>query len=115
MRIEFKVKSTTFKVETPEKRALVEAYCNKITNRTGRTAHKLDSFAKRHSSNPVYPRFKEGTSTAFYVREYERANAYRFGGKSIGGMYESKSMFDTLSTNPQFSQDDSHVEELNHD
>jgi len=113
--IEFKVKSTTFKVRTPEKQALVETYCAKIKRGTGRTAHKLDSFAKRHSSNPVYPCFMEGTSTAFYVREYERVNAYRFAGKSIGGMYESKSLFDTLSTNPQFSQDDSHVEELNHD
>jgi hypothetical protein len=109
--IEFKVKSTTFKVETPEKQALIEAYCNKITNRTGRTSHKLDSFAKRHSSNPVYPCFREGTSTAFYVREYERANDYRFGGKYS----ESSSLFDALSTNPQFTQDDSHIEELNHD
>jgi hypothetical protein len=109
--IEFKVKSTTFKVQTPEKQALIEQYCSKITNRTGRTAHKLDSFAKRHSSNPVYPRFMEGTSTAFYVREYEQANAYRFGGQSIGKDYESSSLFDTLSTNPQFTQDDSHVEE----
>jgi hypothetical protein len=114
--IEFKVKSTTFKVITPEKQALVETYCAKIKRGTGRTAHKLDSFAKPHSSNPVYPRFMEGTSTAFYVREYERANAYRFASNSIWlGMYESKSLFDTLSTNPQFSQDDSHVEELNHD
>jgi len=109
--IEFKVKSTTFKVATPEKQALVEAYCAKITNRTGRVTHKLDSFAKRHSSNPVYPRFMEGTSTAFYVREYERANAYRF-----GGMYsEPSSLFDNLSMNPQYTQDDSHIEELNHD
>jgi hypothetical protein len=107
--IEFKVKSTTFKVATPEKQALVEAYCSKITNRTGRMTHKLDSFAKRHSSNPVYPKFYEGTSTAFYVREYERANAYRFAG-SYG---EPSSLFDTLSTNPQFTQDDTHIEELN--
>jgi hypothetical protein len=113
--IEFKVKSTTFKVATPEKQALIETYCSKITNRTGRVTHKLDSFAKRHSSNPVYPRFMEGTSTAFYVREYERANAYRYGGQSIGKAYESSSLFDTLSTNPQFTQDDSHIEELNHD
>jgi hypothetical protein len=109
--IEFKVKSTTFKVATPEKQALIETYCSKITNRTGRVTHKLDSFAKRHSSNPVYPRFMEGTSTAFYVREYERANAYRY-----GGMYsEPSSLFDNLSTNPQYTQDDSHIEELNHD
>jgi hypothetical protein len=105
--IEFKVKSTTFKVVTPEKQALIEAYCSKIKRGTGRAAHKLDSFAKRHSSNPVYPRFMEGTSTAFYVREYERANAYRFG----GNYSEPSSLFDTLSTNPQFTQDDSHIEE----
>ena len=97
--IEFKVKSTTFKVQTPEKQALIEQYCSKITNRTGR---------KKRQSNPVYPRFIEGTSTAFYVREYERANAYRLGGK-YGG--EPSSLFDSLSTNPQFTQDDSHVEE----
>lgn len=112
--IEFKVKSTTFKVQTPEKQALIEAYCSKITNRTGRKTHKLDSFAKRHSSNPVYPKFREGTSTAFYVREYERANAYRYGGK-----YAEKrgdlSLFDTLSTNPQFTQNGSHIEEVNDD
>jgi hypothetical protein len=106
--IEFKVKSTTFKVATPEKQALVEAYCAKIKRGTGRTAHKLDSFAKRHSSNPVYPRFMEGTNTAFYVREYERVNAYRFG----GNYSEPSSLFDALSTNPQFTQDDTHIEEL---
>jgi hypothetical protein len=104
--IEFKVKSTTFKVVTPEKQALIEAYCAKIKRGTGRTAHKMDSFAKRHSSNPVYPRFREGTSTAFYVREYERSNAYRFAGQG-----EPLSLFDNLSTNPQFTQDDSHIEE----
>ena len=109
--IEFKVKSTTFKVATLEKQALIEAYCSKITNRTGRVTHKLDSFAKRHSSNPVYPRFMEGTSAAFYVREYERVNAYRFG----GNYSEPSSLFDALSTNPQFTQDDSHIEEFNHD
>ena len=105
--IEFKIKSTTFKVETPEKQALIEAYCAKIKRGTGRTAHKLDSFAKRHSSNPVYPRFYDGQSTAFYVREYETLNAYRFGSKYS----EPLSLFDTLSTNPQFTQDDLHVEE----
>ena len=110
--IEFKIESTCYKVATPEKQALIEAYCSKITKRTGRVTHKLDNFAKRHSSNPVYPRFMEGTSTAFYVREYERGNAYRFGGQSIGKDYESRSLFDKLSTNPQFSQDDSHVEEI---
>ena len=109
--IKFKIKSTTFKVATPEKQALIEAYCAKIKRGTGRTAHKLDSFAKRHSSNPVHPRFIEGTSTAFYVREYERANAYRFAGKGV----EPSSLFDALSTNPQFTQDDTHIEELNHD
>jgi hypothetical protein len=109
--IEFKVKSTTFKVETPEKQALIEAYCDKIKRGTGRTTHKLDNFAKRHSSNPVYPCFMEGTSIAFYVREYERSNAYRFGGK----YGEPLSLFDNLSTNPQFTQDDTHIEELNHD
>ena len=104
--INFKVKSTTFKVETLEKQALIEAYCAKIKRGTGRTAHKLDSFAKRHSSNPVYPRFMEGTSAAFYVREYETLNAYRYAGKG-----EVLSLFDNLSTNPQYKQDDSHVEE----
>jgi hypothetical protein len=113
--IEFKVKSTTFKVQTPEKQALIEAYCSKITNRTGRMTHKLDSFAKRHSSNPVDPRFMEGTSTAFYVREYERANAYRYGGQCLGERREPSSLFDNLSTNPQFTQDDSHIEEANDD
>jgi hypothetical protein len=107
--IAFKVKSTTFKVATPEKQVLIEAYCAKIKRGTGRTAHKLDSFAKRHSSNPVYPRFREGASTAFYVREYERANAYRFGSKYS----EPSSLFDNLSTNPQFTQDNSHIEEPN--
>jgi len=109
--IEFKIESTRYKVETPEKQALVEAYCSKIKKATGRTTHKLDSFAKRHSSNPVYPRFMEGTSTAFYVREYERVNAYRF----AGSKGEPLSLFDTLSTNPQFTQDDTHIEEFNHD
>jgi hypothetical protein len=109
--IEFKIKSTTFKVKTPKKQALIEAYCTKIKRGTGRTAHKLDSFAKRHSSNPVYPQFLEGISTAFYVREYERSNAYRFGSKYS----EPSSLIDNLSTNPQYTQDDSHVEELNHD
>jgi hypothetical protein len=109
--IEFKVKSTTFKVSTPEKQALVEAYCSKITNRTGRTTHKLRSFEKQHSSNPVYPRFMEGTSTAFYVREYERLNAHRFEGQCLGKPTKSLSLFDHLSTNPQFTQDDSHIEE----
>lgn len=109
--IEFKIESTRYKVETLEKQALVEAYYSKIKKATGRTTHKIDSFTKRHSSNPVHPRFIEGTSTAFYVREYERANAYRFGGKYS----EPSSLFDTLSTNPQFTQDDTHIEELNHD
>ena len=109
--INFKVKSTTFKVETLEKQALIEAYCAKIKRGTGRTAHKLDSFAKRHSSNPVYPRFMEGTSAAFYVREYETLNAYRFGGTCGGNERDSLSLFDHLSTNPQHTQDDSHVEE----
>lgn len=112
--IEFTYATTRYKVETPEKQALVEAYCAKIKRGTGRTTHNLDNFAKRHSSNPVYPRFMEGTSTAFYVREYERANAYRFAGKSIGGIYKHKSLFDHLSANPQFTQDDSHIEEVNH-
>jgi hypothetical protein len=111
MKIQFKVASTTYTVQSPEKRALVEAYCSKIKKATGRTIHKLDSFTKRHSSNPVYPRFMEGESTAFYVREYERVNAYRF----TGSKGEPLSMFDTLSTNPQFTQDDSHIEEFNHD
>jgi hypothetical protein len=110
--IEFKVKSTTFKVSTPEKQALIETYCSKITKRTGKAIAEKNP---RWSSNPVYPRFMEGTSTAFYVREYERANAYRYGGQSIGKAYESSSLFDTLSTNPQFTQDDTHIEELNHD
>jgi hypothetical protein len=112
--IEFKIESTRYKVETPEKQALVKAYCAKITKRTGRTTHKLDSFAKRHSSNPAYPKFMEGTSTAFYVREYERANAYRFAG-SYGEKRGALSLFDNLSTNPQFTQDDSHIEEANYD
>jgi hypothetical protein len=110
--IEFKVKSTMFKVKTPEKQALIESYCNKIKRGTGRTTHNLDSFTKRHSSNPVYPRFMEGTSTAFYVREYERANAYRFGGECLGKDRVSLSLFDHLSTNPQFTQDNTHIEEL---
>jgi hypothetical protein len=102
--IEFKVNSTTFKVETPEKQALIEAYCAKIKRGTGRSTAPTKPIK---SSNPVYPRFMEGTSTAFYAREYERANAYRF-----GGMYsEPSSLFDHLSTNPQFTQDDSHLEE----
>ena len=105
----FSIASTTFSVKTPERRAEIEAYCDKITRRTGRTGHKLDNFAKRYSSNPIYPRFMEGTSTAFYVREYERANAYRFAG-SYG---QTLSLFDTLSTNPQFTQDNSHIEEVN--
>jgi hypothetical protein len=102
--IEFKVKSTTFKVSTPEKQALIEAYCAKIKRGTGRSTAPTKPIK---SSNPVYPRFMEGTSTAFYVREYERANAYRFG----GNYSEPSSLFDHLSTNPQFTQDDSHVEE----
>jgi hypothetical protein len=106
--IEFKVKSTTFKVQTPKKQALIEGYCSKITKRTGRATAEKNP---RWSSNPAYPRFMEGTSTAFYVREYERANAYRFG----GNYSEPSSLFETLSTNPQFTQDDSHIEELNHD
>jgi hypothetical protein len=101
--IEFKVKSTTFKVSTPEKQALIEAYCAKIKRGTGRSTAPTKPIK---SSNPVYPRFMEGTSTAFYVREYERANAYRFAGQG-----EPLSLFDNLSTNPQFTQDDSHVEE----
>jgi hypothetical protein len=110
--IDFKVKSTTFKVQTPEKQVLIEAYCSKITKRTGRATAEKNP---RWSSNPVYPRFMEGTSTAFYVREYERANAYRYGGQCLGERRESSSLFDSLSTNPQFSQDDSHIEEINHD
>ena len=101
--IEFKVKTTTFKVETPEKQALIEAHCAKIKRGTGRSTAPTKPI---RSSNPTYPRFMEGTSTAFYVREYERANAYRFAGKG-----ESLSLFDILSTNPQYKQDDSHVEE----
>jgi hypothetical protein len=104
--IEFKVKSTTFKVKTPEKQALIEAYCAKIKRGAGRSTAPTKPL---RSSNPVYPRFREGASTAFYVREYERANAYRF-----GGMYsEPSSLFDNLSTNPQYTQDNSHVEEPN--
>ena len=101
--IEFKVNSTTFKVETPEKQALIEAYCAKIKRGTGRSTAPTKPIK---SSNPVYPRFMEGTSAAFYVREYERANAYRFAGKGA-----PLSLFDHLSTNPQYKQDDSHVEE----
>ena len=105
--IKFKVKSTAFTVQSLEKKALIEDYCNKITNRTGRTAHKLDSFAKSISSNPKYLKFTEGMSTCHYVREYEALNAYRFYGSGKTG-----SLFDNLSTNPQFSQDDSHIEEV---
>jgi hypothetical protein len=113
--ITFTHDTTRYTVKTPEKQALVEQYCTKITARTGRTKHKMDSFAKRYSSNPVYPKFMEGTSTAFYVREYERANAYRFGGLCMGTRREPSSLFDTLSTNPQFTQDDSHIEEVNYE
>ncbi len=111
--IEFKIESTRYKVKTPEKQALVETYCSKITKRTGRATHKLDSFAKQHSSNPFYPRFKEGTSTEFYVREYERINARRFGEQCLGKPTKSFSLFGVLSTNPQFTQNDTHIEELN--
>lgn len=113
--IEFKIESTLYKVETLEKQSLVETYCKKITNRTGRVTHKLDSFSKRHSSNPVYPKFYEGSSTLFYVREYERLNAYRFGGRCLGNQIEDLSLFDILSTNPQYTQDNSHIEETNHE
>jgi hypothetical protein len=54
----------------------------------------------------------EGTSTAFYVREYETLNAYRFGGNCMGEDRKASSLFDNLSTNPQFSQDDAHIEEI---
>lgn len=106
--IEFKINSTTFKVETPEKQALIEAYCAKIKRGTGRSTAPTKPIK---SSNPVYPRFMKGTSTAFYVREYERANAYRFEGQCLGKDHKALSLFDHLSTNPQFTQDDSHVEE----
>jgi hypothetical protein len=45
--ITFKI--TTYKVNSPEKQALIETYCDKITRRTGRVAHKLDSFKKNDS------------------------------------------------------------------
>jgi hypothetical protein len=113
--IKFKIKSTCYKVNTLEKQSLIETYCSKLTNRTGRASHKLDSVAKKHSSNPVYPKFCEGQSTDFYVREYERLNAYRFEGQCLGKPTESLSLFKILSTNPQFTQDDTHMEELNND
>jgi hypothetical protein len=106
--ITFKVKTATFKVKSLQKKALIEQYCAKITRRTGRTTAQKDP---RFSSNPVYPKFSEGSSTAFYVREYERANNHRFSGACYGQKLESLSLFDALSTNPQFSQDDSHIEE----
>ena len=106
--IEFKVASTRYKVATPEKQALVEAYCSKITKRTGRHSAEKNP---RWSSNPHYCKFQEGMSTERYVREYERLNDYRFAGTAGS----SNSLFDNLSKNPQFSQDDSHIEELNHD
>jgi hypothetical protein len=106
--ITFTHETTRFTVK-PEKQALIEAYCSKITKRTGRATAEKNP---RWSSNPVYPRFMEGTSTAFYVCEYERANAYRFEGQCMGQRRESLSLFDSLSTNPQFSQDDSHIEEV---
>jgi len=107
--IEFKVKSTTYKVASPEKQALVEQYCSKITKRTGTTKHKIDSFAQAYSSNPKYPCFDEGMSTAEYVRRYEQLNGYRFHG--VGN--ELQSLFGELSTNPQFVQDDSVLWEAN--
>jgi hypothetical protein len=107
--ITFKVKTATFKVQSLEKKALIEQYCAKITRRTGRTTAQKDP---RFSSNPVYPKFSEGSSTAFYVREYERANNHRFSGTCHGQKLESLSLFGALSTNPQFSQDDSHIEEI---
>ena len=104
--ITFKIKSTTFKVETPEKQQAIIDYCNKITKKTGRPSHKIDGF-KRFSSNPKYLKFTEGMSTCHYVREYEALNAYRFYGNGV-----TNSLFDNLSTNPQYSQDDSHIEEV---
>lgn len=109
MKIQFKVASTAYTVKSPEKQMEIEAYCAKITKRTGRTTHILDGFAKLHSSNPKYVKFYDGMSTAHYVRKYERANAYRFAGSNGTPV----SLFDNLSTNPQSAQDDSHIEEPN--
>jgi len=106
--IEFKIESTRYKVKTAEKQALVEAYCSKIKKATGRKSAEKNP---RWLSNPQYCKFYEGMSTERYVRDYERVNAYRFGGH----YGEPLSLFDTLSTNPQFTQDDTHIEELTHD
>jgi hypothetical protein len=103
MKIQFNVASTKYTVQSLEKQALIEAYCSKITKRTGCSTAPTKPL---RSSDPAYPRFMEGTSTAFYVREYETLNSYRFAGTG-----KPQSLFDTLSTNPQFTQDDSHIEE----
>ena len=97
--IEFKVKSTTFKVKSLEKQVLIEQYCSKITKRTGKPVPEKNP---RWSSNPHYIKFYEGMTTDRYVREYERVNSYRFAGSKS----DSLSLFDSLSTNPQFSQND---------
>jgi len=104
----FKIKSTTFKVKTTEKQAAITDYCAKITKRTGRkTAEKNPAF----SSNPTYPKFYDGMSANHYVREYERINDRRFAGRNLGVECKGQSLFTVLSTNPQFKQDDTHVEE----
>jgi hypothetical protein len=100
--IEFKLESTTFKVASIESRAKIEATAKKITRRTGRTSTKGEI-------RPVYPRFIEGTSTAFYVREYETLNNARF----AYARSAVNSIFGELSCTPQFSQDGSHIEEFN--
>lgn len=76
MKIQFKVASTTYTVQSPEKQMAIEAYCAKITRRTGRTSHAADGFKAKHSSTRRdYPAFYAGMTTEDYVSRYAGLNA----------------------------------------
>ena len=107
--ITFKVKTTTFRVHTMEKQESILQVCEKITRRSGRS--KAGS-ASVFSSSPKYPRFHEGDNVNHYVRAYEALNLRRFGGKCGQKTLVSPSLFVNLSDSCQYSQDDTHIEEI---
>lgn len=79
MKIQFKVASTTYTVQSPEKQMEIEAYCAKITRRTGRTSHAANGFDDKHSSmKRDYPKFNPRVMlTSDYVTAYTALNHKR--------------------------------------
>ena len=84
----------------PENRAkYVEALAKRQPTAKAARANALRGGVSRN-----YPSFAEGASTQAYVARYEKANSH------LGLITEG--FFQPLSTNPQYRQDDTVIEEV---